>query len=57
LQEALARAEQNVVEGETQIARQRQTIAELDRDRNDAELARELLKQLEKYAGDTNRSA
>jgi hypothetical protein len=47
LLEHLAQAERHVAEGERDIARQREIIAELERDGRDTTLARALLEQFE----------
>ena len=46
-QEHLAQAERHVTLGETHIAKQRAIVAELERDRRDARIARDLLAELE----------
>jgi hemerythrin len=46
-EELLAEADRHVAEGEQHVARQREMVAELERDGHDAKAARELLRQFE----------
>ena len=43
----LAEAEDHVAEGQTRLNRQREIVAELERDGHDSAMARELLRQFE----------
>jgi len=49
IEKHLALAERHVADGEKHVARQKQLVAELERDGHDAKQARDLLKQFEDF--------